>query len=238
MAVKSAWESGETKPSPNILPNVDRGSGALWRSELVHVSVLTALGVYKLRASKYAICDLRHAVCPRTFFVVSVAGLAFVAVVAELIKICLLIFCVVFESLPCIHKMFPKTIVGASLVDRSPPRAGVAYDAVILRGESEAESSYVLRVGQEVVVSSDDPDEPFIARIGKLIFTPGDEPPWAFTCRWYYKIKEVADDNVRKNLAKVGFIIVAYSSIRILSDSYCFPSQHPKNVVFISRCAL
>lgn len=99
--------------------------------------------------------------------------------------------------------MFPRRIVSATLLDNSTPRAGTAYDAVILRGDSDASSGYVLRVGQEVVVSSEDPDDPFLARVGKLIYTPSEKPPWSFTCRWYYKIKEVAADAVKKNLSKV-----------------------------------
>jgi hypothetical protein len=99
--------------------------------------------------------------------------------------------------------MFPRRIVSATLLDNSTPRAGTAYDAVILRGDSDASSGYILRVGQEVVVSSEDPDDPFLARVGKIIYTPSEKPPWSFTCRWYYKIKEVAAETVRRNLSKV-----------------------------------
>lgn len=74
---------------------------------------------------------------------------------------------------------------------------------MILRGDTDATSGYVLRVGQEVVVSSEDPDDPFLARVGKIVYTPTEKPPWSFKCRWYYKIKEVAVDAVRKNLNKV-----------------------------------
>ena len=98
---------------------------------------------------------------------------------------------------------FPTTITGATLLDRSTPRAGSTHDAVILLGETEATSGYCLRVGQELLVASDKPEEPFIARVGKIVYTPSESPPWTFKCQWFYRLKEVAVDVVRKSATKV-----------------------------------
>ena len=119
--------------------------------------------------------------------------------------------------------IFPKKIVGAALLDRSTPRIGASYDAVILRGETEASSSYVLRVGQEVIVSSDDPDDPYIARVVKLVYSPGDSPPWVFTCRWYYKIKETGVDSMKKHIAKVWLIVRVATGMTCVQEATVQP---------------
>ena len=69
--------------------------------------------------------------------------------------------------------MFPRKILGAAPVDKSTPRAGTTYSAIVLRGDPDTSSAYTLRAGQEVVVSSNNPADPFIARVRGVLADEG-----------------------------------------------------------------
>ena len=72
-----------------------------------------------------------------------------------------------------IATMFPRKILGAAPLDKSTPRAGTTYSAIVLRGDPDTSSAYTLRAGQEVVVSSNNPADPFIARVRGVVAGEG-----------------------------------------------------------------
>ncbi len=137
---------------------------------------------------------------------------------------------------------FPRTIVRATLRDGSVPRKPCSPEQVTIYGATPAES-YSLKVNSEVLVSSPESDDPFVALLTGLHFNPSISPHWTFTARWFYKIKEVQHDLVKKNLGKVrrsqklhhGQVTRNLRPLtHICSTHLVSRMQHPRNIVFLS----